>query len=839
MPEKTRATLRLREEELLRNHQLLDAIAAIQSLYIRDASAKDLFRSLLNTLLRITDSQYGFIGEVLRDAEGRPYIRAFAITNIAWNEETHALYLRQEESGMEFHNLETLFGVTLTTGQPVISNDLANDPRSGGLPPGHPALNTYLGMPLYSGKAMVGMIGIANRAEGYDAAMIEYLNPLLATCSQIIQAFKNDLERKQAVNSLRESETRKKTILNTVVDGIITIDEHGLIESFNPAAEKIFGYRQEEVIGRNVSMLMPEPYHSRHDSFLADYLRTGEARIIGTGREVPGMRKDGSIFPIELAIAEMTLAGRPHFNGIVRDISERKHSEQILRETTALQSAILDSANYAIISTDPDGTIRAFNQAAERMTGYAAAEVVGKLTPRILHDAEEMAERASALTVELEEPIAAGFDVFVAKALRSGGADENEWTYIRKDGSRFPVLLSVTAMRDDAGSATGFLGVAQDISERKQARARLERLTSELRAIFDLSPDGFVAFDEMNRLAYANPAFLRMVEFSRGADTALSIQAFDARLQTLCDPAHPYAPAASMADNASDTLHLLRPRPAILKRSVRDIRGEIGGLLGRVLYFRDVTHETEVDRMKTEFLSTAAHELRTPMASILGFSELLLKRRYDEATQRDLLETIYRQSSNLVHLVNELLDLARIEARAGKDFHIQEQDLLPVIDRTVRQFMMPGDSRKIALRLANTLPPVAVDVDKFGQALLNVISNAYKYSPNGGAIEIATLTRVRRGKSEIGIAVLDHGIGMTPEQLARIFDRFYRADTSGAIPGTGLGMPLVKEILDIHRGRVEINSTPGEGTQVVLWLPAANRDTPLSAAHGKKRSIRK
>ena len=832
MPEQTRNELRLREAELLRSHQLLDAIAAIQSLYIRDVSPREFFDEVLETLLRFTQSRYGFVGEALHDESGAPFLRAHAITNIAWNEETRALYARHEKTGLEFHNLKTLFGVTLVTGEAVISNDPANDPRSGSLPHGHPPLNTYLGLPLYSGKVMVGMIGLADRDGGFDEALISTLDPLLRTCGQLIQAFRADRERRQAVEALRESEARLKATLDTVVDGIIAIDEHGLIESFNPAAERIFGYRREEVLGRNVSMLMPEPDRGRHDGYLAHYLGTGDARIIGIGREVVAQRKDGGLFPADLAIAEMNLGGRRYFNGIVRDITRRKHGENLLRETLALQSAILDSASYAIISTEPDGLIRTYNRAAERMTGYSAAEMIGVRTPGILHDAAEIAARAKALSAELGEAVAADFSVFIAKTLRSGAADENEWTYIRKDGTRFPVLLSVTAMRDETGRVTGFLGVLQDISERRAARARLERLTSELRAIFDLSPDGFVAFTEAGRIAYMNPAFLRMTGCGRDAEETADIRKLDARLQALCDPRHAYTPLDTLADQASDTLHLVRPKPAILKRSVRDIRGEAGGFLGRVLYFRDITHETEVDRMKTEFLSTAAHELRTPMASIHGFTELLLKRDYDDATRRDLLQTIYRQSSNLITMVSELLDLARIEARAGKDFHIQVQDILPIVDRVVRAFMMPDDARKIDLRLGSALPRVAVDAEKFGQALLNVISNAYKYSPNGGAIELATRTHMRDGGAEVGVVVRDHGVGMTPEQQDRIFDRFYRADASGAIPGTGLGMSLVKEIMDIHQGRVEIQSAPGQGTEVGLWLPAAS--TAKSAGRAKK-----
>jgi signal transduction histidine kinase len=241
-----------------------------------------------------------------------------------------------------------------------------------------------------------------------------------------------------------------------------------------------------------------------------------------------------------------------------------------------------------------------------------------------------------------------------------------------------------------------------------------------------------------------------------------------------------------------------------------------------VLYFRDITIETELHRMKSEFLATAAHELRTPLASILGFSELLMSQDYDAETRRDLAETIYRQSSKLVGLVSELLDLARMEARAGKDFNLRTQALMPIIDGTVRHLIVPGDSRKISITLASSLPPVMVDADKLEQALLNVLANAYKYSPGGGAIELSTLTRHAAKGLQVGIAVTDHGIGMSKDVTARVGERFYRADYGGGIPGTGLGLSLVKEILDFHRGVLQIESRSGEGTTVTLWLPVAD-----------------
>lgn len=275
-------------------------------------------------------------------------------------------------------------------------------------------------------------------------------------------------------HELRASEARSRAILHSVLDGIVTINEGGTIESFSPSAERIFGYEAREVVGENVTILMPEPYRSAHDGYLRNYLSTGQRKIIGAGREVTGRRKDGSHFPMDLAVNEVALNGRRMFTGTIRDITERKRAAAVLWETTVLQQAILDSANYTIISTDPDGVILTFNAAAERMLGYVAGEVIGRFTPVIIHDPKEMAERAQELSGELGRKIQPGFEVFVAKA-RMGASDEREWSYIRKDGSRFPVLLSVTSLHDPQGGITGFLGVGQDIAERKQ----IDRMKNE------------------------------------------------------------------------------------------------------------------------------------------------------------------------------------------------------------------------------------------------------------------------------------------------------------------------------------------------------------------------
>ncbi len=155
---------------------MINAIRHAQSSFIVDANPRDSFDGLLNVLLSITESEYGFIGEVFYKTDGVPYLKEHAITNIAWNEETRALYDKHTEAGLEFHNLKSLFGAVLTTGKPVIANDPANDPRSGGLPPGHPAMHSFMGLPIISNEKMVGMIGVANHPTGYSQELIDWLD---------------------------------------------------------------------------------------------------------------------------------------------------------------------------------------------------------------------------------------------------------------------------------------------------------------------------------------------------------------------------------------------------------------------------------------------------------------------------------------------------------------------------------------------------------------------------------------------------------------------------------------------------------------------------------------
>lgn len=338
-----------------------------------------------------------------------------------------------------------------------------------------------------------------------------------------------------------------------------------------------------------------------------------------------------------------------------------------------------------------------------------------------------------------------------------------------------------------------------------------------LDAIFSLSSDGLVVFAANGELAYANATFTELT--SVPVHAGQTREAFDAALAANCEkPEQCIRPDASNTDRVME-IALIRPVRRLLRREHRvNERGQM------VLYFRDITAEADVARMKSEFLSTAAHELRTPMVSIFGFVELLLNRKYPEESQRNMLQVIHRQSKLLISMVNELLDLARIEARAGKDFELAVLPIRTLVEDACAAVAVPQETHTLTVELPPANWLVEYDAAKMRQALGNVLSNAVKYSPQGGEVHVSVLQRPASGpelagdKVQIGIAVQDHGIGMTAEQCSQAFERFFRADTSGNIPGTGLGLSLVKEIVALHGGQVDLHSSPGAGTTVTLWL---------------------
>lgn len=330
--------------------------------------------------------------------------------------------------------------------------------------------------------------GLANHTvlvarDGSECAIADSCAPIRDRDGQVVGAvlvFRDVTDEYVAQQALRDSSAQIQAILNTVVDGVVTLHAlGGILETVNPAAERMFGYTAAELKGQDFSLLIPELDQDHRKGSLEYYSASNEERAVGIEREVMGRRKDASTFPLEIAVSEMWLGGQRYFTGVLRDITSRKQAEEALLEAGALQRAIFNSANFSSIATDSKGVIQIFNVGAEHMLGYDAAEVVDRITPADISDPQELIVRAETLSATFEMPIAPGFDALVFKASR-GIEDIYELTYIRKDGSRFPAMVSVTALRDAQNAIIGYLLIGTDNTARQRVEAERALLDQDL-----------------------------------------------------------------------------------------------------------------------------------------------------------------------------------------------------------------------------------------------------------------------------------------------------------------------------------------------------------------------
>jgi PAS domain S-box-containing protein len=312
--------------------KLLEAITTAQAQLLGVRKTEYLFDGLLSALLDLTESEYGFIGEVLYKASGEPYLKTHAITNIAWNEYTRAYFEENAPNGLEFENLQTLFGAVLTSQQPVIANAPSTDPRRGGLPDGHPPLDSFLGVPLHSAGRFVGMAGIANRSAGYPETLLQELRPFLQTCANAIYAIRADRERMQAQAQLANERQRLRAILDGAFEAIITIDDEGRIESCNRTAEDMFGYQQSYLQGKSIALLMPEEWAEEPANLLQDHRVDRAGANERAGREVMVTRRDGKKFPVQLTVNTVQVGDQKLFIGLIQDLSPLEEADRKLAE---------------------------------------------------------------------------------------------------------------------------------------------------------------------------------------------------------------------------------------------------------------------------------------------------------------------------------------------------------------------------------------------------------------------------------------------------------------------------------------------------------------------------
>jgi PAS domain S-box-containing protein len=287
---------------------------------------------------------------------------------------------------------------------------------------------------------------------------------------------------KSAAGQRRKAEERLRTVIESAPNAMMMINPDGRIVLINAQLEIMFGYSREELLGKQLEVLIPERYRHKHPEHRKEYSERPSPRGMGVGRDLFGMRNDGLEFPVEIGLNPIHTEEGLFIVSSILDITERKRSELLLRRTTTLQRAILNAANQSIISTDINGIVQSFNKGAERMLGYCASEVIGQCTLELFHSKEELRNRA--LEFSHGESDESAVSVLLVAPLK-GESEEREWTYVRKDGSTVEVRLAVTAVRDAAGEIDGFLGIATDITARKFLESELllnnEKLAEQTR----------------------------------------------------------------------------------------------------------------------------------------------------------------------------------------------------------------------------------------------------------------------------------------------------------------------------------------------------------------------
>jgi PAS domain S-box-containing protein len=697
----------------------------------------------------------------------------------------------------------------------------------------------------------------------------------------------------------------QSAIFNSANFSSIATDAKGVIQIFNVGAERMLGYTAAEVTNRITPADISDPQ---------EVIRRAEALSIERGTPItPGfealvykasrgiediyeltyIRKDGSRFPAVVSVTALRDAQDAIIGYLLigTDNTARKQAEEALLKAGALQLAIFNSANFSSIATDAKGVIQIFNVGAERMLGYTAAEVLNILTPEALHDQQELIARAAALSVEFDTPIAPGFEALVFKAAR-GIEDIYEITKVRKDGSRFPAILSVTALRDEREAIIGYLLIGTDNTARQQVEEERRKLDQRLRdqhfytrSLIESNIDALMTTDQRGIITDVNKQTEALTGCTRDELIGAPFKNY------FTDPATAEAGIRRVLAEGKVTNYELTARARDGKLTVVSYNASTFHDRDRVLQgvfasARDMTElkryeETlqqtnveleEASRMKSEFLANMSHELRTPLNAIIGFSELLKDGLIGELSvqQRGFIGDIYGSGKHLLSLINDILDLSKVEA--GK----MELDLEPVpisslFANSLSIIREKAAERHIRLELdaSSELGDIQVDVRKVKQILYNLLSNAVKFSNDRGHV-VLRATRVT--KSDVGqhsstwpgcsfvtrdsefeeflrISVSDDGIGISEEGLERLFQPFTQVDSglSRKFEGTGLGLAMVKLMAELHGGAVTMHSAEGKGSVCTVWLPMrapgdvpatpGRPDLPVVAAGGARTAL--
>ena len=587
--------------------------------------------------------------------------------------------------------------------------------------------------------------------------------------------------------ALQESEARVQTILDTAPDGMITIGERGVIESFNQAAQHLFGYDAAEVIGQNVKLLMPSPEREEHDGYLADYLNTGVKKIIGMGREVVGQRKDGTSVPLDLIVNEVRLDGRRLFTGIVRDITERKKAKA---ENSRLAAFPRENPN-PVLESDADGNVIYTNPGAQRVLDQLGIEQIAGLLPvnhtQIVQNCLEHGQTVHGIEASVQDRVFS-------------------WSY------------HSVSPRDVVHH------YAVDVTERKQAEAAQRKSGEQLQGVMEHLPNGVCLLDNERNLVLMNPVAQEYLEaLMDGAVGEVISRIGEHEIEEVLKPREDGLAHEVIVEGPPQRIFEVDGRPVTM--------GAAGG--GWVLLVREVTREREIqeraqrqDRLASvgQLAAGIAHDFNNMLTVMMGFAQMLeMRPDIPDAVKGDLKE-IFVQGQRAAQLIRQILDFSRKTV-----VERQSMDLIPFLKESVKllERTLP-ETIQIATELGSEAHVVNANLTQMQQVMTNLAVNARDAMPEGGELRIE-LSHLRLVPGERqpspGMVpgywtvwtVADTGTGMLPEVLEHAFEPFFTTKRPGE--GTGLGLAQIYGIVKQHGGHIDIESEVGKGTAFTIYLP--------------------
>jgi PAS domain S-box-containing protein len=630
------------------------------------------------------------------------------------------------------------------------------------------------------------------RKDGAEFPIEIMLSPLQSTEGILVTAAIRDISvRKGAERHLAQMEARYRGLLEAAPDAMVVVNQGGEIILLNLQAEKEFGYRRDELLGQQVTNIIPDGFAER---LVADGLRSPAdalAQQIGTGIELIGRRKDGAEFPIEIMLSPLESAEGILVTAAIRDISVRKGAERHLAQMEERSRGLLEAAPDAMVVVNRNAEIVLVNLQAKLEFGYRRVELLGQKVTRIIP--EGFAERL----------LKDGVDAMAQQILK--GID---FTGRRKKGDEFPIEIMLSPLE----SGEGIL-VIRDISLRKDEERRVARMESRYRGLLQAAPDAMVVVNHDGEIVLANLQAEK--EFGYGQDELLG-----QNMENIIPEGFAERLLASGLGSTGDALTLQIAAGIELTGQRKDrsqfpvelMLSPLESAEG-ILVIRDISARKHNERLKDEFVSTVSHELRTPLTSISGSLGLLAEQWASELPKSAarLLAIAHTNSQRLVRLINDILDIEKLES-SRVVFNLSQVDLRLLVTHAIDENRGFAESYGVHVRLDNAPADCAVnaDPDRLAQVVTNLLSNAIKFSPTGGEILVA----LEKNGNVIRVSVRDHGCGIPDDFKPHVFEKFAQADgtTSRQKGGTGLGLSIVKQIVERLGGDVGFDDAPGGGT---------------------------